>query len=268
MVPLKNSHTSFIQQNPLVQYAEPAAVPQYVHQPQQQEQQYVHQQPQQQYVSQPTPVHYAIEPHNLIHYTPGHASTYSYPSPAPASSPVYSTHLQPLHQTAPTHHVQIQQSIEYPSRKIVEYITPPAPGTATTYKHSTPTVPAPAASVPVSAPAHNQIKDTAHHSGPTLDFFGTYGKSYGSLLDSYIPSSIIVERQKSLYGRPSQLHTSTAYTSPLTSYSSPSIYASNSNTYNTIAYSSPHVYDKNSLKRSPKPTSGIKYEKPIKSPKQ
>lgn len=188
------------------------------------------------------------------HHTPQAPPTVSYTHSAPAeetaalraphstiapaissqqhySIPSYSNYQ---HSTQPTHsiqyspqQVQIQQSIEYPSRH--EYYHAPK----VLSLHSAPHY-------------QSHFQPSYHYGSPQLDFFGAYNKQHSSLLDSYIPSSVILDRQRSFLQK-NQVYQST---SPITNHVS-AVNTHSLNGYNTIAYSTPLGYSYNHLKRSP-----------------
>lgn len=112
--------------------------------------------------------------------------------------------------------IQFQQSLEYtlPPQQTIEYHAPKVTSLA--------------------SPPYAQ--NYAQQFTPTIDFFGSFNKQHTSLLDSYIPSSVIIARQRAL-GR--QLAQSAANT-----------HGSHQPGYNTIAYSTPQGYGY--AKRSPK----------------
>lgn len=93
----------------------------------------------------------------------------------------------------------------------------------------------------VPAQIHNH-----HHpftSATNLDFFNPYGKQPNSLLESYVPSSVILQRQRALQQARQLYH-------PSIGSNSPSIYGNHQPGYNTIAYSTYQGYTY--AKRSPK----------------
>lgn len=220
MVPLRNTH-AYVQSQPSVPYP--------------------HQSIYSVYKPQPTP-----------------AITYSHSGPAEENAPLAPVHAQHApqstiapaissqqhysvptysyqHSTQPAHsiqytpqQVQIQQSIEYPSRH--EYYH--APKFVSLH----------------SAPTHYQshFQPSYQYGSPQLDFFGAYNKQHSSLIDSYIPSSVILDRQRTFL----QKHQVYQPSSPITHHIS-AVNTHNLNGYNTIAYSTPLGYSYNHLKRSP-----------------
>lgn len=185
------------------------------------------------------------------------------------------------HSTGGSTQVEIQQSIEYPSRQTIEY-THSLPKTSIRpivhhssnvpyvnyatyqqpqqYQHLT-SVHVPSVSY---QPQYRQQQPqlSYHHaysSSPSLDFFGPYNHKHSSLLASYVPSSVIVEKQRLLHLQQaptiqhSNYHPSSSDESSLTSTPlHPVLSEQHSNAYNTIAYSAPHGYNYNHLKRSAK----------------
>lgn len=225
--------------------------------------QYAAPQPTYQYATQPIQyTHQAIVPENTIEYTaPQHQLT----APEPVQYTSHSNHHhQPLSQSP---HVQIQQSIEYPSQRIIEYTSPHSK-----YPSAPPLRP-PSPPLPVQSSSPYRFTSTqpnkdhiTPYGAPTLDYFGSYSK-HASLLDSYIPSSVILERQKTLYN--SRPPISTPSNNGHSLYSSGNSSPILSSGYNTIAYSAPLTYnDSNHLKRSAAPvkaSSGSKITKLEKS---
>lgn len=148
------------------------------------------------------------------------------------SVPSYSSYHQPT-QPAHTiqytpHQVQIQQSIEYPSRH--EYYHAPK----IVSLHTTPHY-------------QSHFQPSYQYGSPQLDFFGSYNK-HSSLLDSYIPSSVILDRQRA-YLQKNQLYHQP--TSPSLNHIPTASNTHSLSGYNTIAYSTPLGYSYNHLKRSP-----------------
>lgn len=169
---------------------------------------------------------------------------------APISTlpPQYTT-IQQSYQPHTTYqapaHVQIQQSIEYPARQTIEY-THSSKGSPL-HTHATPIQYSPPSTQLYQSHQHPPPSYAPSYSSntPTLDFFGKSNKHQTSLLDSYIPSSVILEKQRAL-----KLHLQQSLSHHDTSNSYPH------SAYNTIAYSAPlnhysfsHL---NHLKRSPK----------------
>lgn len=185
------------------------------------------------------------------------------------------------HSTGGTTQVEIQQSIEYPSRQTIEYThtlpkTPVRPivhhqsnvpyvhyasyQPPHQYQHLTsvhvPTAPyQPQYRQPLPQLSYHQ----AYSSSPSLDFFGPYNHKHSSLLASYVPSSVIVEKQRLLHLQQaptiqhSNYHTSSsAEPSSASTPLHPVLSEQHSNAYNTIAYSAPNGYNYNHLKRSAK----------------
>lgn len=217
MVPLRNAHTYV--QPPSVSYAPQST--------------YSIQKP------QPTPIvtytHSApaeesaplAAPHSTIATTI--PSQLHYPVP---SYPSYQQPAQPIHSIQYTpHKIQIQQSIEYPSRH--EYYHAPKAVSL----HSTP-----------HYQPQTHFQPSYQYGSPQLDFFGAYNKQHSSLLDSYIPSSVILDRQRS-YSQKNQLYHQPA--SPSLNHIPTALNAHSLSGYNTIAYSTPLGYSYNHLKRSP-----------------
>lgn len=215
MVPLRNSH-AYVQSRP--------SVPSYT----QQSTYSVHK-------PQPTPTvtysHSAPAEENAQLHAPHSTIAPAISSQLHYSVPSYSYQ----HSTQPAHsiqytpqQVQIQQSIEYPSRH--EYYHAPK-----VVSHH-------------SAPQYHQahFQPSYHYGSPQLDFFGAYNKQHSSLLDSYIPSSVILDRQRTFLQK-NQVYQPSL---PLTNHiSAPNTHSFNG--YNTIAYSTPLGYNYNHLKRSP-----------------
>lgn len=212
MVPLRNAH-AYVQSQPSVPYTQQSSYS--VHKP------------------QPTPsvtyTHSGAEENVQLH------APHSTISPAISSQQHYSVPSYSYqHSTQPAHsiqytpqHVQIQQSIEYPSRH--EYYHAPK----VVSLHSAP-----------HYQAHFQ--PSYHYGSPQLDFFGAYNKQHSSLIDSYIPSSVILDRQRAFLQK-NQVYQPT---SPITNHVS-AVSGHSLNGYNTIAYSTPLGYSYNHLKRSP-----------------
>lgn len=104
--------------------------------------------------------------------------------------------------------------------------------------------------VPLQKP--NYLQHFSQHFTPTLDLFGQYNKHPISLLDSYIPSSVILARQRGLAhiggggggGGRNLLHTVPQATHLIQ-------HGSHQPGYNTIAYSTHQDYS-GYAKRSPK----------------
>lgn len=215
MVPLRNAHT-YVQSSP-VSYAPQST--------------YSIQKP------QPTPTvtytHSAPAEENAQLAAPHSTITPAVPSQLHYSVPSYSSYhqpAQPAHSIQYTpHQVQIQQSIEYPSRH--EYYHAPK----IVSLHSTPQY-------------QSHFQPSYQYGSPQLDFFGSYNKQHSSLLDSYIPSSVILDRQRS-YLQKNQLYHQP--TSPSLNHIPTASNTHSLNGYNTIAYSTPLGYSYNHLKRSP-----------------
>lgn len=213
MVPLRNAH-AYVHSRPSVPYT--------------QQNTYTHHAPQVtptvSYThSAPAEDNAALHaPHSTIApvSTQLHYSIPSYPSYQHSSQNSHAIQYTPQQ-------VQIQQSIEYPSRH--EYYHAPK----IVSHHSAPHY-------------QSHFQPSYHYGSPQLDFFGAYNKQHSSLLDSYIPSSVILERQRSFLQK-NQLYQPS---SPVTNHVSP-VNAHNLNGYNTIAYSTPLGYSYNHLKRSP-----------------
>lgn len=149
-----------------------------------------------------------------------------------ASNPIQST---PYHATAhPIQYtqqpIQLQESIEYAIRphQSIEYHTQPTK----------------IQSIPIASHLHHYLQNYGQPNlTPTLDFFGAYNKHPNSLLDSYIPSSVILARQH-LLGNRQLLHATQPSATQLIQH------GSHQPGYNTIAYSVPQGYGY--AKRSPK----------------
>lgn len=209
MVPLRNAHHAYVQSRPSVpSYTQQSTYS--LHKPQATPTTYAH--------SHPTEEN---APHSTA--APAISSQLHY------SIPSYSyQHSQPTHSNQYTpQQVQIQQSIEFPSRH--------------EYYH------APKVVSLQSAPHYqSQFQASYHYGSPQLDFFGAYNKQHSSLLDSYIPSSVILDRQR-VFLQKNQVYQPT---SPIANHVS-AVNAHSLSGYNTIAYSTPLGYSYNHLKRSP-----------------
>lgn len=180
-----------------------------------------------------------VAPQPTIAYTPTvpaeensvlHApETTAIPSPAihytitPSHQVTSLPHAAPL-QYAPQQ-VQIQPSLEYvlPPKQTVEYQAP-----ATLHKPSYLNV------------GQQYTQNYAQSFTPTLDLFGAYNKQPKSLLDSYIPSSVVLAHQRAL-GR--QLYNNHGSSFGVQQQ------GSHQPGYNTIAYSTYQGYGHS--KRSP-----------------
>lgn len=196
---------------------------------------------------------YPIKP-NYVHYP---SQTFEYESQPIQHTPLVSVPQNPIQYTPvspPTqyypvqyvnqknHHispnVQIQQSIEYPTQY----------STSVHNKYSSLSPPSQQVSLTLDNGNH------LNSYGPSLDFFGTQSK-HSSLLDSYIPSSVILERQKALHNARPVLSLS-SYNNNGASSNNNLLYSNGYSGYNTIAYSVPHKYDssKNFKRSTPKTT--------------
>lgn len=213
MVPLKTPHHAYVQSRPSVPYNQQSTYS--LHKPQ----------------ATPTYTHSGPAEENAPLHAPHSTAAPALSSPIHYSIPSYSyQHSQPAHSVQYTpQQVQIQQSIEYPSRH--------------EYYHAPKVV-----SLHSPAPAHYQshFQPSYHYGSPQLDFFGAYNKQHSSLLDSYIPSSVILDRQRAFLQK-NQVYQSSA---PITNHVS-ALNTHTLNGYNTIAYSTPLGYSYNHLKRSP-----------------
>lgn len=106
--------------------------------------------------------------------------------------------------------------------------------------------------VPLHKP--NFLQHYGQHFTPALDLFGQYNKQPISLLDSYIPSSLVLARQRGLIGGGAGrnlLHSAPPHATHLIQQ------GSHQPGYNTIAYSTHQDYSAYA-KRSPKFTKTIK----------
>lgn len=102
---------------------------------------------------------------------------------------------------------------------------------------------------------HHYLQHYSQHFTPTLDLFGQYNKHPLSLLDSYIPSSVVLARQRGLAnigggGGRNLLHANPHATHLIQQ-------GSHQPGYNTIAYSTHQDYS-GYAKRSPKFTKATK----------
>ena len=145
-----------------------------------------------------------IAPSPAIHYSiQPQAIAYAQPSPSP--SPAYGV----------PHQVHIQSPIDYSfGHQAIQYLQPP--------KHAQ--------------------QYTQSYRGPSVDVFGPYNKA-ASLLDSYVPSSVIYARQQAFQRQVLQ----------------PINHGSHAPGYNTIAYSTPQSSYAFSAyaKRSTKPGAAV-----------
>lgn len=143
--------------------------------------------------------------------------------------------------TGATHHVAAAQTVPLQLPQSIEYALQP--------QHPI------EYHAPIQKP--NYLQHYMHHFTPTLDLFGQFNKHPISLLDSYIPSSVVLARQRGIghvgngVGR-NLLHT----------VSSPQVthlihQGSHQPGYNTIAYST-HQDFSGYAKRSPKLTKSNK----------
>lgn len=164
---------------------------------------------------------------NSVLHTP---ETTAIPSPAIHYSITPShqvTSLPHAHSLQYAPHIQVQPSLQYilPPKQTIEY----------------------QAAAPLHKPSHLNIGPQYTHTqnyaqsyAPTLDLFGAYNKQPKTLLDSYVPSSVVLAHQRQL-GRPFYNHLA------------PSIgvqqQGSHQSGYNTIAYSTFQGYGHS--KRSP-----------------
>ena len=217
----------------------------------------------------------ATPPYTVIHQ-PTYQQSYVQPSAQLQNSYISSQ---------PSTQVQIQKSIEYPSKQTIEYTYPVRVAPSVQYNapqqnkyqeprllpppYYPPTVPQHQQSYQPTVPQHQQsyqstMPQLQHQPYPqyqqpysnsaSLDMFGSYNKHHNSLLSSYVPSSVILEKQRALNMQQNQPSSST---SGLASYSNtPDANISrpnpiNTSGYNTIAYSTPQHYNF-FLKRSPK----------------
>lgn len=231
-----------------------------------------HKSPQQTYSIQSVPEPETHAPHAPV-ATQSPAIEYTIQSsyqPRPQQQQQYHRHQQQSYSPA---QIQIQQSVEYPSRQTIEYShSIPKTSTGQLYHQNPQTIsyaqyqpsvqykstaysPPPVQSHAIQyQPQYQQSYNSI--SSPALDFFGKYNK-HSSLLDSYIPSSIILEKQRSLH------HNSQNVAQKLPVQTIPPPAPANvpstdhNNGYNTIAYSTAQFYNNNNnnynhLKRSPK----------------
>lgn len=197
----------------------------------------------------PVPFTYSLRQHHGPHVSLG-----AIPSPTPA---VGYTHSSPAEETAVLHAPE-PTAVPTPSASI-PYRVPPAGFTYTaahpvTYAQQHLQVqPSIAYELPQQQSilyhhpkplVHQQLLAPSSHYTPAyasnIDFFAPYGKQPNSLLESYVPSSVILARQRALQSR-QLLH-------PI--LQNPSIHGNHQPGYNTIAYSTHQTVSY--AKRSPK----------------
>lgn len=138
------------------------------------------------------------------------------PFPQPVHQPIHQ-HLHQIPQPIQPLHIQPQIQYAGPTQQPIEYQLQP------------------------QRPSFLQ----SHHFTPTLDMFGNINKHATSLLDSYIPSSVILARQRNLLSHGRHHLPSFAYSQPTHLIHQ----GSHQPGYNTIAYSTyqgPGGYSKRS----------------------
>lgn len=201
--------------------------------PEQPSQQHQHQHPQQ----------HLVVPQPTIPYSPAlpaeENAVLHAPEPTVIPSPPIQYTITPSHQLASLAHgpslqyapqqVQFQPSLEYilPPKHQVEYQTLQKSPHISVVPHYT--------------------QNYAQSFTPTLDLFGAYNKQPTSLLDSYIPSSVIIARQRALgrqlyqqqHQHQQQLHHHHHHQVPSFNIQQ---YGSHQPGYNTIAYSTAQGY--------------------------